>query len=278
MTVTIEHFTDPACPIAFSAEAQRRRIVWLYGDGLEWHHRMVVITESAEQLEELGFTPERIAGFYVKPHAQWGMPLSLKAKSRVMISKSACPFYIGVARHADPAIADRVLRELRVRGVGGDELVDDESVQRQIASDLGLDPDEAIAWSHEPETADRLAADMKAARDPEPPAWALKHRLGSGNERYGTPSYELSENGETITAPGYQPAAALEMIIANLEPGLPRREDPESVAEVLDWAPEPLATAEVAAVLDTDINDAREQLEESGAIFTPGGEDGYWAK
>jgi hypothetical protein len=276
MTVSVEHFTDPNCPVAFSAEAQRRRVDWLYGDGLDWHHRMVVIRENAEELDKLGITPEKLAGWFEVPQRRWGMPLSLKAKSRVAVSMPACHFYLGVARHADASVADRVLRQLRVWGVGGDRLIDEEPFHREIALEVGLDPDEAIEWATEPETEERLAADMAAARQPKPAARALGHRLGGGKKRYGTPSYELSANSETIVMPGYQPAATLEIAIANLEPGLARRADPEGAEEVLEWAGEPLATAEVAAVLDVEIDEARSKLEQSPARFQPGGEDGYW--
>ena len=34
--VSIELFTDPACPFAFSAEPVRQRLRWHYGDGLRW--------------------------------------------------------------------------------------------------------------------------------------------------------------------------------------------------------------------------------------------------
>lgn len=278
MTVSIEHFTDPGCPIAFSAEPQRRRISWLYGDGLEWHPRMAVISESAEELSKKGVTAEKVARGAVAPQRRWGMPLSLKPKSRAAASKPACLFYVGVGRHAEASVAARVLRELRVRGVGGDELIDEEALHRKIAADVGLDPEQAIAWAGEPETAEVLAADMVAAREPMPAAKALEHRLGhSKKKRYGTPSYEFSLDGETIVMPGYQPAAALEIAVTNLEPGLERREDPEGVEEVLEWAAEPLATAEVAAVLDVGIDEARGKLAESAARFQPGGEDGYWA-
>ena len=53
--------------------------------------------------------------------------------------------------------------------------------------------------------------------------------------------------------PGAQPAAVYETAIANLAPGIPRRPTPEDPLEVLTWAGEPLATAEVAAVMEIDI-------------------------
>lgn len=40
--VSIELFTDPACPFAFSAEPVRQRLRWHYGEGLRWTPRMIV--------------------------------------------------------------------------------------------------------------------------------------------------------------------------------------------------------------------------------------------
>jgi hypothetical protein len=48
--------------------------------------------------------------------------------------------------------------------------------------------------------------------------------------------------------------------IANLAPEATRREDPSSVREVLEWADEPLATVEVAAVCGISLEDARAEL------------------
>jgi hypothetical protein len=48
------------------------------------------------------------------------------------------------------------------------------------------------------------------------------------------------------------------------------------VLDVLAWAPYPLATAEVAAVCDSDVPDVRLELARSGASFEPVGGDGYW--
>jgi hypothetical protein len=43
----------------------------------------------------------------------------------------------------------------------------------------------------------------------------------------------------------------------------------------LSWAPEPLATAEAALIMQTGIEDARRALSEVGR-FEPAGADGYW--
>jgi hypothetical protein len=85
-----------------------------------------------------------------------------------------------------------------------------------------------------------------------------------------------ASDGASLAAPGFQPAASYEVAIANLAPSLTRRPDPADVAEVLQWAGEPLATAEVAAVCGIDREDAREQL---GRVASERhvGFDGLWS-
>jgi hypothetical protein len=116
----------------------------------------------------------------------------------------------------------------------------------------------------EPETEDLLAADLEAAREPTPGALALVHKLaatGDGGHRYTCPSYEIQrEDGSSLSVPGFQPTAAYEVAIANLLPDAERRADPSGVREVLEWADEPLATVEVAAVCGIGLEDARAAL------------------
>lgn len=51
---------------------------------------------------------------------------------------------------------------------------------------------------------------------------------------------------------------------------------PESVSELLDDVDEPLATAEVALVVQVDLAAARDALRRV-ARFEPAGADGYWS-
>ena len=73
--------------------------------------------------------------------------------------------------------------------------------------------------------------------------------------------------------PGFNPLEAYETAIANVAPALVRRPRPDSVEEVLVWATEPLATAEVAGVAELDLEEARSRLAQvarplaSGADF-----------
>lgn len=49
----VEHFTDPSCPFAFSAEPVRQRLRWHYGEGLNWTTRMIVLTREPGEAEKL---------------------------------------------------------------------------------------------------------------------------------------------------------------------------------------------------------------------------------
>ncbi len=113
----------------------------------------------------------------------------------------------------------------------------------------------------------------QAARDPSPSARALDHKLsGPARERrYSAPSYDIGG----VVIPGFNPVEAYEVAIAHVAPELPRRPRPSSVHEVLSWADEPLATAEVAMIMQTSIERARAALREAGR-FAPAGADGYW--
>jgi protein-disulfide isomerase len=44
--VTVTEFTDPACPVAFSAEPVRRRLQWVFGGQLVWRRVMVVLDDG----------------------------------------------------------------------------------------------------------------------------------------------------------------------------------------------------------------------------------------
>jgi hypothetical protein len=108
----------------------------------------------------------------------------------------------------------------------------------------------------------------------------LDERLAnwSGGQRYTCPSYEIrrERDGVQIAVPGFQPFAAYDVVLANLVPGLDRRDPPSSVLEVLEWAGEPLASREVAVVMDIDHAAAREEL---GRVADEEhvGADGLWS-
>ncbi|MDQ3719868.1 MAG: hypothetical protein M3350_03675 [Actinomycetota bacterium] len=260
--VCITEFTDPACPWAYSAEPFRRRLKWTFGDELDWHSRMVVLAETAEEPVERGFTPEVQSEAFARIARDHHMPIDTRVRPRMTSGLPSCLAVVGVRRRA-PKRMQPLLRELRVRHFAG-ELIDEPETVAGAAHAAGLDARELSLWAAEPETEAELREDMAAARRPLPAARALDHKLAnwSGGRRYTCPSYEIvrRSDGVRIAVPGFQPFPVYDVIAANLVPGLDRREPPESVEEVLRWAGEPLATQEVAVVCDIPLEQAREEL------------------
>jgi predicted DsbA family dithiol-disulfide isomerase len=263
--LAVELFTDPACPFAFSAEPARLRLRWHYGDGLRWRTTMIVLTREAGEADKLA---EGAPGL----QRRYGMPIDPRPYGRPASSEPACRAFVAARLHA-PDRAEALLRRLRVRVMLGG-LLDDPALIDAAAADAGIDAGALGTWCASDEVAAALEADAAAARDPLPAARALDHKLGGPREqrRYTAPSYVIGG----LAVPGFNPVEAYEAAVANAAPGLPRRPRPASVEELLAWAGEPLATAEVALVMGVEIEDARAALRDI-ARFEPAGADGYWS-
>ncbi len=270
VTLVITHFTDPACPFAFSAEPVRQRLRWHYGEHLTWQTRMVVVTAEPGEAQKLAQGAPDL-------QRRYGMPIDPAPLSRPASSEPACRAVVAARLNA-PATEQPLLRRLRVRAMLGD-LLDEPATIAAAAREAGLDPAELSRWCASAAVEEALRADMRAARTPSRAAHALDHKLGgpTRERRYTTPSYVITHKNseQTITIPGFTPVEAYEAGIANLAPDLLRRPVPESVEELLKWAGEPLATAEVAAVAQLDPAQARVALSRVARALPAGG-DFYW--
>jgi predicted DsbA family dithiol-disulfide isomerase len=267
--VTIHHFTDPGCPFAFSAERQRHRLLWLYGDQIAWELHMIVLGE-----EKIDWVfSERWRGLQLR----YGMPIDWRERLWMAATVHACRAVVAT-RLRWPNRAEALIRRLRVLHMSG-ALLDDSETLELAAGQAGLPVAKLAAYCAEPDVEEALRADMRAARSPSAAARAQDYKLAGPPEerRYTCPSYELLAGEARVDLPGFRPIEAYETALANLEPALTRRADPESVEDVLAWAPYPLATAEVAAVCDREVPDVRLELARGGARFEPAGADGYWS-
>ena len=276
-TVAITEFTDPGRPFAFSAEPQRLRLRWLFGEQLEWTARMVGLASERSDYEAKGFTPERTAASWRTLGERHGMPMSEEVKPAVAATLPACRAVVAARRHA-PDRAWLLLRSLRRLHFTG-PLLDDPGTIRAAAAEAGLEPDALEGWMAEPATEEALREDLRLARDPSPAALALPAKLArwNGGWRYTCPSYELrSQDSARFAAPGFQSALTYETVLANLAPDLERRDPPQDVAEVLAWAGIPLASQEVAEVCGLSRQEARARLADAGAQEERVGADGFW--
>jgi predicted DsbA family dithiol-disulfide isomerase len=276
-TIAIRHFTDAACPWAFSAEPARWRLRWHYGDALAWQTTMIVLSEDPAEYERRGFTSELLARGTASIQRRFGMPIDPAPRDRIAVSVHACRAVVAARLHA-PEAEDALLRRLRIRAMAGG-LLDDPQLLAAAAREVGLDPEELERWALDPAVERALRDDMQAARTPSPAALALDHKLAGppGQRRYTAPSYELTriDGGRTVSLPGFNAVEAYEAAIANLAPELERRPAPQSVEEVLAWAGEPLATAELALLLERDAHELRAELARVARAI-PAGADAYW--
>jgi predicted DsbA family dithiol-disulfide isomerase len=277
--VLIRHYTDPTCPFAFSAERQRLRLLWLYGEQIDWELHMVVLSQGRRD----DFPPERVATSRRGLQLLYGMPIDWRPVE-IGASEPACRAVVAARLHA-PDREAVLLRRLRVLCFAALDIEQTEVIAR-AASEALIEPDELRGWIEDPAVDEALAADMRASRSPSPASRAQDYKLGGppGERRYTCPSYELIRatdpppdwpTANRVDLPGFRPVEAYEAAIANLAPELTRRPDPGSVEEVLAWAGMPIATAEVAAVCDREIADVRAELARV-ATFLPVGGDGYW--
>jgi hypothetical protein len=226
---------------------------------------MIVLTREEGEAEKLAHGAPNL-------QRKYGMPIDPAPYPRPSSSEPACRAVVATRVHA-PERAEALLRRLRVRRMAGG-LLDDPTLIGAAARDAGIDPHALSGWTAAAETGAELEADAAAARRPSPSARALDHKLGGppDERRYTAPSYII----DGIAIPGFNPVEAYEVVIANAAPNLTRRPRPSSVQEVLDWADEPLATAEVAMIMEIEIEHAREKLSRVGH-FEPTGADGYWS-
>lgn len=278
MTVHVREFTDPACPFAFSAEPAIWRLHWLYGDGLDWERRMVVLSEAPEEYLAKGMTPEKQSDGLKSLQRRYGMPIDWRLRPRMTATAHPARAIVATRLHS-PADEWRILRALRVRHMSG-EMIDEQPVIDAAARDAGINPHELRRWLADPAVEETLSDDKRAARRPSSASLAQVHKLastGDGGSRYTCPSFEFTgPDGRRIDVPGFQPVEVYEAAVANLAPGLERRPAPASVEELLEWAQVPLATVEVSAVMGIDAAEVRADLARV-ARETPVGPDGYWS-
>jgi predicted DsbA family dithiol-disulfide isomerase len=277
-SLLIREFTDPACPFAFSAEPARLKLRWLYGDQIEWHPRMIVLSESPHDYDAKGFTTERQEGALTTIQAKYGMPIDTRRRPRMMATVHACRAVVA-ARLRAPDRERALLRRLRIHAMAG-ELIDEPGVIARCAREAGIEPMTLFrAEADDPAVEVALREDMAAARAPSAAALALDHKLAAAGQlgyRYTCPSYEIERIGgdgwPRFDVPGFQPVEAYEAAIANLAPELERRPAPESAQELLEWADEPLAAAEVAAIMGITRDEAEAELARVAQ-----GSGGWWS-
>jgi 2-hydroxychromene-2-carboxylate isomerase len=287
--VTAIHFTDPACPWAYSARPAHARLRWRFGDQIEWRLVLIGLSESAEAYEARGYTPDRMLDTQHRFGARFGMPYSFERKPRMAGTARACRAIIA-ARELDPALGEAALRALQLLQFTSPRLLDDDEDLRAALAELpGLDADAIVGRIDDPDVMAAYQADRAFARSAEGSPTHVQGRFSTsdGPVRYTAPSVIFEdESGRRLEVGGFQPFEAYDTALANLAVGLERRDAPADPLEALSEFPEGLVTAELASVMrpsdlvDADLGATAAQLAElakAGAVVRePAGRDAVW--
>jgi 2-hydroxychromene-2-carboxylate isomerase len=260
-------FTDPACPWAYSEIPALRVIDWRYGSQLDWRLVMIGLTESAQQYIDRGYTTLRSA----RSHAafrRYGMPFSPRPKARVSATARACRA-IESARLIESGSEWAALRALQLLQFTTPLVLDDdESVAQVVAAATGHDADALRAALDSAETTAAYERDRAEARSAagSPAELQGKTAATDGSVRFTASSVTFERDGLRLVAGGFQPVAAYDVLIANLDPALDRRDPPEDPGELLAEYPDGLTTQEIAALL-AEGNDAPDRTAAERAML-----------
>jgi predicted DsbA family dithiol-disulfide isomerase len=275
--LSITVFTDPSCPFGFSAAPDLLALRWLYGDQIEWQTRLVLLADERRELSALGITSQMLVDNETNLANEYGMPITPFERDFLVAAKLG-DVAVKAVQLNRPELGERYLRALQVAWHTDRREIDKDETIFAVAEEIGIDREDLKRWRDDPATLAALDADVEAARDPMLAATGpLDHKLAGPDDqrRYTCPSLEihsLSDPTVKLVAPGFQNHLAYDLMIANADPKIERRDYAEDPLEVLRWADWPLAAVEVGRVMGKGREEAEKALRESGAIDNRG----YW--
>jgi 2-hydroxychromene-2-carboxylate isomerase len=287
VTLSATHFTDPGCPWAYSASPALAVLRWRFGDSIEWRLATIGLTESGEQYERRGYTPARSARGYLCFRG-YGMPFATEPRRRIPGTSRACRAIVAT-RLQDPSREYAAFRALQFGWFTTPLVLDeDPDIAAALERVPGLDVSAVVGAIDDPAVVEAYEADRAAARSAAGGATEAQGRAANtdGVVRFTAPSVVFeTRDGRRLEAGGFQPLEAYDVVIANLDPTLPRRDAPSGAEEALAEFSYGLTTQEVAALLAArneppDRRSAEEALIElaasGGCTRAPLGDDALW--
>ena len=286
-TISTTLYTDAGCPWAYSANPALRVLEWRYGSQLDWRLVMIGLTESADQYVARGYTPLRAAHGQTR-FRRFGMPFSPHPKARVSATAPGCRAVVA-ARLLKPGSEWDALRALQLAQFTTLLVLDDEEhVSRVVAAATSLDATQVLTALDSNEVVEAYQRDKAETRSAAgTPAEAQgKTAQSDGPVRYTAPSVVFERDGTQLIAGGWQTIDAYDVLVANLDPTLERREPPSDPGELLSVFPSGLTTQEVTQLV-TEPNDALDRpaterallelVAEGRAVRIGLGDDALWA-
>src|SRR4051812_23870062 len=208
---------------------------------------MIGLAETGENYERRGYTPERHAGTPAR-FARFGMPFGEMRRPRMCGTGRACRAIVSARLDSEHA-AYLALRELRFGWFTTNLLMDeDEAIAECLSREPELDTAAIMARIDSPEVEEAYQRDRDEVRRAAGGAASLQGKTANtdGEERYTASSLIFERGDLRLEAGGWQPLAAYDVIVANLDPALSCRPAPDDPADVLRELPYGLATREVS--------------------------------
>jgi 2-hydroxychromene-2-carboxylate isomerase len=266
-SIRVDCFSDPGCPWGYSANPALAVLRWRYGRQLDWRLITIGLTETGGEYERRGYTAAMMAHAY-RSFRRYGMPFAVEPRPRLLGTGRACRAIVAT-RLLDPAREWAAYRALQFAWFTSTLTLDeDEGIAAALASVPDLDVAAVLAAIESPEVEEAYAADRAQARNAagSPTEFQGKAAATDGPVRYTAPSLVFSRGDVRLEAGGFQPVEAYDVLIANLDPALERRDAPADPGEVLEAFPDGLTTQEIAAIMRSG-NDSADRGAAEGALI-----------
>lgn len=286
--ISLTLYNDPACPWAYSERPALRVLQWRYDEQLSWRLVLIGLTEHAQQYIDRGYTPLRGALGQLS-FRRYGMPFSPQPKARVSATARACRAVVA-ARLLAPGSEWAVFETLQLANFTTPLLLDDDAgLERALRAVPEVDAAAVVAAVDAPDVNEAYERDRAETRTAAGSAAELQGKTATtdGPVRFTAPSVVFEQDGRRLVAGGFQPVEAYDVLIANLDPGLRRREAPEDPRPLLDYFPRGLTTQEVTALMCRG-NDAPDRAAAETMLLelvaageaqrVPVGDDALWAR
>jgi 2-hydroxychromene-2-carboxylate isomerase len=286
--IEVTHFTDPGCPWAYSAWPAHTTLRWRYGDALRWTLVTIGLAEDSAQYVARGYDPTDSAMNWRRTFARFGMPLAFTPKPQLSATSPGCRAVVATRLDAPDLelAAFRALQTAQFTTTG--RLEEPATLRSALASVPGLDGEAIVARIDDPDVVEAYEADRARARTAAGSPTEFQGRAANtdGAVRYTAPSLVFTYGERCLEAGGFQPIEAYDVVVANLDPTLPRRAEATDPVDVLAAFPYPLASAEVAAAMTPhlgipDVVEAEVALIEAvgagDAVRIPAGNSSLWS-
>jgi protein-disulfide isomerase-like protein with CxxC motif len=224
---------------------------WRYREQLSWRLVMIGLREDATALIARGYDPARSVLGHHTFRERYGMPFGLVPKERPAGTALGCRAVVA-ARLLDPGSEWRVLRALQLANFTTPLLLDDAERIFEALDDVpGIDAAAIVARLDDPDVVTAYEQDKAETRTAAGTAAEAQGKTSTsdGPVRFTAPSIVFERDGRRLVAGGWQPLLAYDVLMANLDPTLVRTPPPVSLEPLLEYFPDGLTTAEVAALL-----------------------------